>query len=66
MPFLSFKGTTHGYPLKILMTNNKNRNLLLYLLNNCISFRSAPQILKDEYNFHFSNFLIIGLLKSSA
>ena len=32
-----------------------------------MSVRSAPQILslKDEYTFHFSGFLIIGLCSSS-
>ena len=50
------------------MTLNKKRNPLLNLLINCISARSAPQILsiKDECNFLFLNFLIIGLCSSSA
>ena len=43
-PFLSFKGTTHAYLLKISTTHNKNLTPLLYLLINCISARSAPQI----------------------
>ena len=53
MPFLSFKGTTHAYLLKILMTHykdlnplhNKNLNPLLNLLTDCMSAKSAPQIL---------------------
>ena len=37
MPFLSFKGITLAYLLKILITHNKNLNPLLNLLNNCIN-----------------------------
>ena len=50
------------------MTHNKNRNPLSYLLINCISTRSAPQILslKDERSSSFSNFLKIGLYISST
>ena len=50
------------------MTHNKNPNLLLNLIINCISARPAPQILslKGEYTFRFSNFLIIDLCNSSA
>ena len=44
-PFLSFNGTTQAYLLKISITHNKNLIPLLYLLNNCISAKSAPQIL---------------------
>ena len=44
-PFLSFKGTTQAYLLKISITHNKNLIPLLYLLHNCISAKSAPQIL---------------------
>ena len=63
MPFLSFKGTTLAYLLKISITHNKNLNPLLNLLNNYISAKSTPQILSlnDEYTFLFLNFLIIGL-----
>ena len=48
--------------------HNENRNPLLNLLINCISERSAPQILslKDEYAFRFSDLLLIGLCSSSA
>ena len=42
-PFLSFKGTTQAYLLKISIAHNKNLNPLLSLLFNCISARSAPQ-----------------------
>ena len=44
-PFLSFKGTTQAYLLKISITHNKNLIPLLYLFNNYISGKSAPQIL---------------------
>ena len=47
---------------------NKNLNALLNLLVNCISTRSASQILsrKGEFTFRFLNVLIIGLCNSSA
>ena len=63
MHFLSFKGITQAYLLKLSITHNKNLNLLLNLLNNCISAKSTPQMLSlnDEYTFHFLNFLIIDL-----
>ena len=66
--FLSFKGTTHTYLLKILMTHNKKWNPSPYLLINSISTRLVPGIvsLKDEYTLPFSNFLIIGYHNSSA
>ena len=50
------------------MTHNKNLNILLNLLINCISAKSAPQILsiKGECTFLLSFFLIIGLCNSSA
>ena len=53
--FLFFAGAAHAYILKISRTHNKNWNPLLYLLINCVSARSAYQILssKDEYNFGF-------------
>ena len=68
IPFLSFKGITHAYLLKISITHNKKRIPLLNLLINYISARSAVQILfiKDECTFLLSNFLIIGLCNSSA
>ena len=52
-PFIYFKGTTHAYLLKISLTYNKTRILLLNLLLNCILARSTPQILsvKDECTF---------------
>ena len=52
----------------MLITHNKNLNPLLNLLINCISARSAPQILsiKGECTFLLLNFLIIGLCNSSA
>ena len=61
-PFLSFKGTTQAFLLKISITCNKNLNPLLNLLINCISAKSAPQILSlnVEYTFLFLNFLIMG------
>ena len=56
LPFLSFKGMKHVYlPL-------------LNLLVNCISVRSAPQILfiKDECTILSLKFLITVLSNSSA
>ena len=63
MPFLSFKGITQAYLLKISITHNKNLNHFLNLLNSCISAKSAPQILSlnEEYTFLLLNFLIIRL-----
>ena len=63
MPFLSFKGTTQAYLLKISITHNKNLNPLLNVLINYISAKSAPRILSlnAEYTFLFLNFLIMGL-----
>ena len=68
MLFLFLKGITHTYLLKISITHNKKRILLLSLLICCISGRSAHQILSlnDEYTFHFLKFLIIGFCNSSA
>ena len=45
IPFLSYKGTTQAYLLKILIKHSKNPNPLLNLLISCISTKSAPQIL---------------------
>ena len=53
----------------ISITHNKKRISLLNMLINCISVRSAPQILSiiDEYTFlFFFNFLITGLHNSSV
>ena len=48
--------------------HNKNLNPLLNLLINCLSTRSAPQILsiKDVCTFLFLNFLIIHLCNYCA
>ena len=43
--FLSFKGTTQAYLLKISITHYKNLNPLINLLINCISAKSALQVL---------------------
>ena len=53
MPFLSFKGTTQAYLLKISITQNKNPNPLLNVVINCVSAKSALQILSlnAEYTF---------------
>ena len=50
------------------ITYNKNKNLLLKVLNNCISAKSAPLILSKKYEctFRFPNFLIIVLCNSFA
>ena len=49
-------------------THNKNPNPLLNVLFNCISARSAPQILsmKGECTFLLLRFLIIDLCNSYA
>ena len=54
--------------MKISIANNQKQISLLNLLINCISARTAPQILstKVECTFLFLNFLIIGLRSSSA
>ena len=41
---------------------------LFYLLNNCMSAKSTPQMLSlnDEYTLRLLNFLITGLCNSSA
>ena len=54
-PFSSFKGTAQEYLLKISITHNKNLHPLLNLLINCISAKSAPQILSlnVEYTIPF-------------
>ena len=56
------------YLLKISITHNKKRIDLLNLLINCISARSAPQILsiKDDCTFLLLNFQINGLFNSSV
>ena len=66
--FLSFKGITRGYLLKISITHNKNLNPLVNVLIKYISSRSTSQILslKNESTYIFLNFLIIGLCDSSA
>ena len=48
--------------------HHENLTPLLSLFNNCISAKSAPQILpiKDECTFYLLNFLRIGLRNSSA
>ena len=60
IPFLSFKGTTQAYLIKISITHNKNLNLLLNFLINCIS---ALQILSlnPEETVLFLKFLLIDL-----
>ena len=55
---------------KMSITRNKKqlKKSMLNLLINCISLRSASQMLslKSEYTFHFLNFVIIGLCNSAA
>ena len=50
------------------ITHNKKRISLLNLLINCISSRSAPQILsiKGDYLFLLLNLLITGLRNSAV
>ena len=59
--FLYFRGITHVYLLKILITYNKKRTPLSNLLIHCASARLAPKNLsiKHECNFRFLDFLII-------
>ena len=45
IPFLSFKRETQVYVLRASMTHNKNRYPLSYLLINCVSAKSASQLL---------------------
>ena len=68
MPFLSLKGISHAYLLKISITHNKTRIPFLKLLDDCISAKSISQILsiKDEHAFLFLNFLITGFCNSTA
>ena len=63
----AFTDIAHLLITRISVTHNKNRNPSLNSLINCIQARSTPQILslKDEYTFHFLNFLVIGLCNSS-
>ena len=53
---------------KISIAYNQNRIPFVGLLINCISARSASQMLslKNEYALHVLNVLIISLCKSSA
>ena len=63
-PFLSFKGTTRAYLLKISMAHNEYLFPLLYLLSDRITAKSTPQILSlnDEKTFRFLNLLIMKLI----
>ena len=45
VPFLSFIGITQAYLLNKSIAHNKYLILLLYLLSDCISAQSTPQIL---------------------
>ena len=53
--FLIFQRNNPSIFTKNIVTNNKNLNPLLSLLINCISAKSAPQILSlnAEYTFFF-------------
>ena len=50
------------------MAHSKYLIPLLYLLNDCISAKTTPQMLSqnEEYTFLFLNFLITGLCNSST
>ena len=65
--FLVLKGTTHVYLLLISIRHNENQNPWLNIRINCISERSALQLLfiKDKCTFRFTNFQIIRLCKFS-
>ena len=62
-PSLSFRGTTKAYLENKSIAHKRYLIPLLYLLNNCLSAKSTPQILslKEEYTLLFLNFLIIDL-----
>ena len=53
-----FKEAVHDYLLKVPMTYSEKQIPLFYLLINCISSRSAPQMLplKHEYTLRFCRF----------
>ena len=46
IPILSFKGATHTYLLNKSIAHNKDLIPSFYLLNDCISVKSTPQILQ--------------------
>ena len=55
-PISSFKGIIHVYLLKLSITHNKKRILLLNLIINCILVRSPPQILSIKISVFFLEF----------
>ena len=61
-----FTGITQAYLLWLSITPNKNLNPVFDLLINCISAKSAPQILSIKGDFLSLNILIIGLCNSFA
>ena len=65
IPFLSFKGTIHAYLLKVSLTHNKKRIVLLNYLLFPYWQDQNPKYYK-EFTVGFSNFLITGLCNSSA
>ena len=66
--FFDFQSNNPCIFSKISIAYNQNRIPFVGLLINCISARSASQILsrKNEYALHVLNVLIISLCKSSA
>ena len=64
---MSFKGATHACLLKMSITHNKYWVSALWLLINCTSARSAPQMLfsKEEYTLRL-NFIITVLCNCTA
>ena len=66
--FFDFQSNNSCIFSKISIAYNKNRIPFVGLLINCISARSASQMLslKNEYDLRFLNVLIISLCKSSA
>ena len=67
-PFWCFNGITHAYLLCTSIAHNKKRILLLCLLINCISAKSALKMLsiKDKHTLRCWNFLVITLCSSEA
>ena len=63
LPLLLFEKATQAYLKNKSIAHNKYLIPLLYLLSDCISAKSTPQILliKDEWTFFLLKFLIICL-----
>ena len=56
MPFISFKGISQVYLLKISITHNKKQIPLLNLLINCVSAKSKFRLCNSSANSLFDIF----------